>query len=93
VGPPGPYSAQAAITLIGAGEKVDVGAPKSDLTLDNTELRALVSFLEENHEPFQQGARPWIALNGDFGEAEVEQVKGLFANPDPASAPRLPDRP
>jgi hypothetical protein len=79
--------------LIGAGEKVDVGAPKSDLTLDKTELRALVSFLEENHEPFQQGARRWIALHGDFGEAEVEQVKGLFANPDPASAPRLPDRP
>jgi hypothetical protein len=63
-------------------EVVDVADPKSELTLDNAELRALISFLEVNHEPFQQGARQWIALDGDFGEAEVEQLKDLFANPD-----------
>jgi hypothetical protein len=65
-----------------AREVVDVGAPKSELTLDDEELRALIAFLEENHEPFQTGARKWISLDRDVGAAETEQLRALFANPD-----------
>jgi hypothetical protein len=66
----------------GAKEVVEVGTPKSELTLDDQELRALVAFLEENHEPFQIGARKWIALDRNVGTAEAEQLRALFANPD-----------
>jgi len=51
-----------------APETLEVGTPKSELTLDNEEFLALLDFLAENYEPFRQGARKYITLDtaGEF---------------------------
>lgn len=63
-------------------EEPQCGSPKSELTLDDEELRALIAYLEENHAPFQSGARRWVALDKDVGERQAEQLKAIFGNPD-----------
>lgn len=68
-------------TLIG-GKRPEVDQPKSELTLDSEELKALLEVLEKNLEPFRAGARKWVALDEHLGPEQVEQLKALFASPD-----------
>jgi hypothetical protein len=35
-------------------DEVECGNPKSELTLDNEEFKALLAFIERNYEPFKQ---------------------------------------
>ena len=36
------------------GEELETSNPKSELTLDNEEFTALIKFLQDNYEPFNQ---------------------------------------
>jgi hypothetical protein len=49
----------------GQPETIECGAPKSELTLDNDEFKALLSFIAENYEPFKQGVKRYIPLDAD----------------------------
>jgi len=68
-------------TLVG-GKRPEVDQPKSELTLDSEELKALLDVLEKNLEPFRAGARKWVTLDEHLGPDQVAQLKALFANPD-----------
>lgn len=65
-----------------AGEEVDVGSPKSELTLADDELRALAEFLADHYEPLREGARKYLVLGSDLSDVEVEQLRSLFRDPD-----------
>ena len=65
-----------------AGEEVDVGAPKSELTLADDEFRALADFLANHYEPLREGARRYLVLDSGLSSVQVEQVRALFGNPD-----------
>ena len=64
------------------GEEVDVGSPKSELTLDDDEFRELADFLASHYEPLREGARKFVVLDSDLSSAQVEQVRSLFGDPD-----------
>jgi hypothetical protein len=66
----------------GTGEEVDVGAPKSELTLDDEEFRALSDFLADHHEPLRSGARKYLVLGDGLSEEQADQARALFAHPD-----------
>lgn len=66
----------------GQPETPECGAPKSELTLDNDEFKALLNFIEENYEPFKQGVKQYIAINQKFDPASLAHLKGIFDNPD-----------
>src|SRR3954468_11751636 len=59
------------------GEEVDVGAPKSELTLDDEEFRALTGFLSNHYEPLREGARRYLVLGEDLSQSQVEQMRAL----------------
>lgn len=63
-------------------ESPEVLDPKSELTLDDEELRALLKFLSENYEPFRIGVTNFIALDQRLDPSKVEHLKAVFANPD-----------
>src|SRR4051812_9903603 len=64
------------------GEEVDVGAPKSELTMDDEEFRALAEFLSNHYEPLREGARRYLVLGKDLSHSQVEHMRALFADPD-----------
>jgi len=63
-------------------ETVEVGDPKSELTLDNEEFLALLVFLQANYEPFREGVREYVALDGNTNAEDVVKMQELFGNPD-----------
>jgi Domain of unknown function (DUF4263) len=64
------------------GEEVDVGSPKSELTLDDDEFRELADFLANHHEPLREGARRYLLIGDGLSEDQVEQARALFGHPD-----------
>ena len=44
-------------------EELETKNPKSELTLTNSELESLVSFLKENYEPFKDGVNKYISFD------------------------------
>jgi hypothetical protein len=64
------------------GEEVDVGPPKSELTLEDDEFRELVEFLANHHEPLREGARKYLLIGDGLSDDQVEQVRALFGHPD-----------
>ncbi|NCT98292.1 MAG: DUF4263 domain-containing protein [Comamonadaceae bacterium] len=56
--------------------------PKSELTLDQEEFKALVEFLQESYEPFRQGVKAFLPLDRPFDPANAEQIRALFSLPD-----------
>lgn len=66
----------------GQPETAECGAPKSELTLDNDEFKALLSFIEQNYEPFKQGVKRFIPIDQKFDPASLAHLKGIFENPD-----------
>lgn len=68
--------------ILGQLETPESGAPKSELTLDNGEFKALLSFIEENYEPFKQGIKRYIPIDQKFDPASLAHLKGIFNNPD-----------
>lgn len=63
-------------------ETPETQTPKSELTLDDEELRHLVTFLGENFEPLRQGATGYIPITESFSPENIEHVKALFADPN-----------
>lgn len=63
-------------------ETLEVDSPKSELTLDNDELDALLNFVSENYEPFKKGMKKYIPLDEKFDEKNIEHLKAIFDNPD-----------
>ena len=66
----------------GQPETPECAAPKSELTLDNDEFKALLSFIEKNYEPFKQGVKRFIPIDQEFNPASLAHLKGIFDNPD-----------
>lgn len=71
------------------GESVDVGDPKSELTLDEDECAQLVEFLQRHHAPLQEGATKYLVLDEGVPEVEIETVRRLFSSPDRESLVEL----
>jgi hypothetical protein len=59
--------------------------PKSEITFDEEEFDALITFLQENYEPFKQGFKAFIPVDRPFTPENAEQVKKLFSVPNRAS--------
>jgi len=66
----------------GQTETLGCGTPKSELTLDNDEFKALLSFIEENYEPFKQGIKRYIPIDQKFDPVSLAHLKAIFDNPD-----------
>ena len=58
--------------------------PRSELTFDEEEFESLITFLQENYEPFKKGFKAFIPVDRPFTPENAEQVKKLFAVPDRA---------
>ena len=56
--------------------------PKSELTLDDEELRNLISFLQEHYEPFRKGTKAYIPLDNPFAQENADQLRALFKLPE-----------
>lgn len=56
--------------------------PKSELTLKDNELRALLEFVSMNYEPFRSGIRKFIPLDESFSDENVGHLKAVFQNPN-----------
>jgi len=63
-------------------ETAESKTPKSELTLDNEELDALLVFISENYEPFKDGVKRYIPIDGSFDLKNLEHIKAIFENPD-----------
>ncbi len=66
----------------GQTETLERGTPKSKLTLDNDEFKALLSFIEDNYEPFKQGVKRYIPIDQKFDPVSLTHLKAIFDNPD-----------
>ena len=56
--------------------------PKSELTLDDEEFKALIEFLQAHYEPFRQGAKAFIPLDKPYELENATQIRALFSLPD-----------
>jgi hypothetical protein len=56
--------------------------PKSELTLDDEEFRAMIEFLQDNYEPFRQGVRAFIPLKAPYTRHTAGQIRAFFSAPD-----------
>jgi len=63
-------------------EQPEVLDPKSELTLDNEEFKALIAFLGESYEPFRQGVKAFIPLDRPFAAENAQQIRALFSLDD-----------
>lgn len=64
------------------GEAPESLLPKSELTLDDEELKTLIEFLRENYEPFRQGVKAFIPLDKPYEKENAAQIRALFSLPD-----------
>lgn len=63
--------------------KPETGTPKSALTLDNTELEALIDYLTECYGPLRDRASRYIPLGQDLTPDEIADLRRLFSESDP----------
>jgi hypothetical protein len=63
-------------------QKPETEDPKSELTLDDEEFKALVDFLKKNYEPFRQGIKAFIPLDRPFEQENAAQIRALFSLPE-----------
>jgi len=66
----------------GPTDILERGTPKSKLTLDNDEFKALLNFIEKNYEPFKQGVKHYLPIDQKFDPKSLEHLKAIFDNPD-----------
>lgn len=67
---------------VGDKELPEVLNPKSELTLVDEEFKALISFIQDNYEPFRQGVKAFIPLDNPFEKSNAKVIKKLFALPN-----------
>ena len=70
-------------------DEAETLAPKSELTLDDDEFKALITFMQESYEPFRQGVKAFIPLDRPFDADNASQVKALFNLPQKAALLRF----
>lgn len=63
-------------------EQVENHDPKSEITFDEVEFQSLITFLQENYEPFRQGFKAFIPIDKPFTSENAIQVRKLFSVPD-----------
>lgn len=63
-------------------EEVDTLEPKSELTLDGEEFTNLITFIQENYEPFKKGVKAFLPLDTPFDYENAEQIKQLLNLPE-----------
>lgn len=63
-------------------EEIETLTPKSELTLTSEEFSALISFLQQNFEPFKDGVKKYIPIDEKFDKKSIEHLKAIFDNPD-----------
>ena len=63
-------------------ERLEVENPRSELTLENEEFQNLLEFLGHNYEPFKEGFKKYIPIDGDFSQESIEDLKAFFDTPD-----------
>lgn len=69
-------------TRIGGRETPETEEPRSELTLDDEEFRNLITFLEDNYEPFRARERRYIPVPDQLRAQDIEQLRGIFENSD-----------
>lgn len=62
-------------------ETPDLESPKSELTLDDEEFKNLISFIQDNYEPFKAGTKAFIPIDRPFEKETAGAVKRLFNHP------------
>lgn len=62
--------------------EVELQNPKSELTLDQEEFKALLEFIQKNYEPFRQGVKAFLPLDKPFETENAKQIKALFSLPN-----------
>ncbi|NHN34680.1 Shedu anti-phage system protein SduA domain-containing protein [Paenibacillus agricola] len=50
---------------VNGSDSVEWISPKSEMTLDNTELEGLCEFLNDNYEPFRLGIKSYVSVEND----------------------------
>ena len=63
-------------------ESLEMENPRSALTLDNEETKALIKYLQDSYEPFRQGVNAFIPLNRPYNNESAEQLKAFFTHPE-----------
>lgn len=63
-------------------EELETLQPKSELTLDDEEFKALIEFLRAQYEPFRQGVKAFIPLDNPYEQENAAQIRALFSLPD-----------
>lgn len=63
-------------------QKPESEEPKSELTLDDEEFKALIGFVRENYEPFRHGAKAFIPLDTPYDQDNAAQIRALFSLPE-----------
>ncbi|KJZ67237.1 Shedu immune nuclease family protein [Pseudomonas fluorescens] len=63
-------------------EIVELSEPKSELTLDGEEFTNLVSFIQDNYEPFKNGAKAYLPLSTPYDISIAQQLKKLLDESD-----------
>lgn len=59
--------------------ELEIENPKSELTLDHDEFKALINFLSANYEPFKTGFKKYLPLNNEVNDDLITNLK-LLAN-------------
>ena len=56
--------------------------PKSEVTLDQKELNALIDFISQNYKPIKDGVKKYISIEADFDSELALKLKAIFEHPD-----------
>jgi hypothetical protein len=59
-------------------EVAELDNPKSELTLTGEEFTNLITFIQENYEPFKNGTKAFIPLDNPYDISVAHQVKQLL---------------
>ncbi|EMP86465.1 hypothetical protein VC87395_003683, partial [Vibrio paracholerae 87395] len=59
-------------------EVAELDKPKSELTLTGDEFVNLISFIQDNYEPFKNGTKAFIPLDNPYDQSVAHQVKQLL---------------
>lgn len=64
------------------GDEIEIQDPKSELTLDDQELKELASYLQQNYEPLRDGAAQYILVEENISRETANKLKAFFNKPN-----------
>ncbi len=65
-----------------APETLEIENPRSELTLENEEFQNLLEFLWDSYEPFKEGFKKYIPIDGKFDQESIDYLRAVFDSPD-----------